>query len=311
MRYFALLIALVAASMDRVHSQEGSEQLSEAEVLQLEAEYQAYSDSVEASYTYRTGEIQLVDGVATVKVPDDFKFLDAGQSRSVLVEQWGNPPASAEGVLGMLFRADEGVLENSFAFVIEYDEMGYVSDEDADDINYDELLAEQKEESRIANEQRKADGYTGLQLVGWASAPYYDKDRKVLHWAKELEAEDSEENILNYNVRVLGRKGVLIMNAIANMTDIEVVKENIPAVLTLASFDPGHTYAEFDSNVDDVAAWTVGGLVAGKILAKTGLLALMLKNIKLLFIALAAIGGVIWKFFGGKKNAADPPAPQA
>lgn len=272
----------------------------------MEAAYKAFVDSVEASYIYQSGAIPIADGVATVNIPTGFKFLDAAQSRSVLVDVWGNPPDAAEGVYGMIFKEGSGVFADTYTFVIEYDPMGYVSDEDADDIDYDELLTELQNDSRAANEQRRAMGYDGLELVGWASPPYYDKDRKVLHWAKELHADSAEVNTLNYNVRVLGRKGVLILNAIGSMEQLPGVKEGIPAVLSMATFNEGYTYGEFDSNVDEVAAWTVGGLIAGKVLAKAGILALILKNIKLVIIALGAAGAAAWKFIGGRKKN-DPP----
>ena len=138
--------------------------------------------------------------------------------------------------------------------------------------------------------------------MGWASPPFYDKEQKVLHWAKELHSQDADGNTLNYNVRVLGRKGVLILNAVADMTELETVKENIPSVLSMAKFNSGHTYAEFDSSIDQVAAWTIGGLVAGKLLAKVGIFALLLKNIKLLILVIGGGGAAAWKFISGRKK---------
>jgi len=308
----AILPLLLLATFSNAAPQSTEEEApTEVELAQLDSLMEAYTDSVESSYTYGTGAIILADGVATLAVPEGFKFLDADQSRSVIVDVWENPPAVAEDVLGMIFPADAGVLDHSFAFVVEYDPMGYVSDEDADDINYEEMMADLQKDDAEANEQRKAAGYGTLHLIGWAAQPFYDKDRKVLHWAKELQAEEADGNTLNYNVRVLGRQGVLILNAVAAMDDLATVQENIPAVLDMAKFNEGHTYAEFDSNVDEVAAWTVGGLVAGKVLAKAGILALILKNIKLVLIALAAAGGAIWKFVGGRKKEEPPATPQA
>ena len=277
----------------------------------LDSLVQAFSDSINARYTFVTGKVDLADGVASLNVPEGFKFLDGAQSREVIVDLWENPPGAAESVLGMIFPGNSTVLDHAYAFVVEYDAMGYVSDADADDINYDELLTTMKEDDVAENQQRKDAGYGTLDLIGWAAPPYYDKERKVLHWAKELHAEDAEGNTLNYNVRVLGRKGVLVLNAVAGMEALEEVKNNIPAVLDMASFNPGYTYEEFDSNVDEVAAWTVGGLVAGKVLAKAGILALILKNIKLVFIALAAAGAGIWRFVSGRRKKEEPPAPQA
>ena len=277
----------------------------------LDSLVQAFSDSINARYTFVTGKVDLADGVASLNIPEGFKFLDGAQSREVIVDLWENPPGAAESVLGMIFPANATVLDHAYAFVVEYDAMGYVSDADADDINYDELLTTMKEDDVAENQQRKAEGYGTLDLIGWAAPPYYDKERKVLHWAKELHAEEAEGNTLNYNVRVLGRKGVLVLNAVAGMEALEEVKTSIPAVLDMASFNSGYTYEEFDSSVDEVAAWTVGGLVAGKVLAKAGILALILKNIKLVFIALAAAGAGIWRFVSGRRKKEEPPAPQA
>jgi uncharacterized membrane-anchored protein len=277
---------------------------------QMEALLASMTDSLEASYTYQNGAIPIADGVATLTIPEGFKFLDGEQSRQVIVDVWGNPPDVAADVLGMILPTDAGVLDNTFTFVVEYDPMGYVSDADATDIDYAEMMEGMKADDAEDNRQRREAGYEGLELVGWAAPPFYDAERKVLHWAKELRADEAEENSLNYNVRVLGRKGVLIMNAVGSMSELSAVQAAIPNVLAMASFNPGHTYAEFDSKVDDVAAWTVGGLVAGKVLAKTGFLALILKNIKLIVIALGAAGVGLWKYFGRRKDT-PPGEPQA
>jgi uncharacterized membrane-anchored protein len=310
-RSIALIASLAILLPQFAHSQDTTDiQKDELTEAELDALIQAYSDSVEASYSYTTGTVELANGVATLTIPEGFKFLDAAQSQQVIVEVWGNPPSVAEGILGMILRTEDGVEENAFAFVVEYDAMGYVSDDDADDIDYTEMMQEMKKDDEENNRMRREAGYDGLELIGWAAPPYYDKGRKVLHWAKELHADDAEYNTLNYNVRVLGRKGVLILNAVADMEDLPAVEANIPAVLDMASFNPGHTYEEFDSNLDEVAVWTVGGLVAGKVLAKAGILALLLKNIKLVLLAFAAIGGGLWKFLSGRKKD-DTPSDQA
>jgi uncharacterized membrane-anchored protein len=67
------------------------------------------------------------------------------------------------------------------------------------------------------NEERKKRGWSELNLYGWAEKPHYDADAKKLYWAKELEFEGAPSNTLNYDVRVLGREGVLSMNAVASL----------------------------------------------------------------------------------------------
>jgi hypothetical protein len=82
----------------------------------------------------------------------------------------------------------------------------------------------------------------------------------------------------------------------------------VPHVLTMVAFTDGNKYTNFDSGIDKVAAWTIGGLVAGKILAKVGFFALAVKFWKLIGLGIVAAFTAIKKFFGGKKSA-EPVTP--
>jgi uncharacterized membrane-anchored protein len=205
----------------------------------------------------------------------------------------------------MIFPATSGPFgEKSYAFVITYDGSGYVKDEDADKIDYDDMLKEMQKDEVEENKTRKAQGYGAINMVGWASKPFYDKNNKVLHWAKNLRFEGQDENTLNYEVRILGRKGVLSMNAVATMNELDSVKKDIDKILAIPSFTDGNTYKEFDSKTDNVAAWTIGGLVAGKVLLKVGFWAILGKFFiaawKFIAIGAVAVWGGIKKFLGKK-----------
>ena len=50
-----------------------------------------------------------------------------------------------------------------------------MSDEDADNIDYDELLAQMKESTAEGSKERVKQGYQSIELIGWASPPFYDK----------------------------------------------------------------------------------------------------------------------------------------
>ncbi len=256
---------------------------------------------IEASLQYQYGEITLGNGLAKITVPKGFKYLDAEQAGFVLTELWGNPESGS--TLGMLVPEDKGVLEAStWVFDIQFDEIGYVKDADANEIDYAELLSTMQQETRDGNSVRLANGYDAIQLIGWASKPYYDNDKKILHWAKELSFGDMEEHTLNYNIRILGRKGVLMLNAIANMEDLPAVKANIPLITSNVNFEQGHSYFDFDPNVDEVAAWTLSGLVAGKMLTKVGFFAALLKFWKVIAVAIVAGGGALLKWFRGRRE---------
>lgn len=257
-------------------------------------------DSIEAKLHYKTGTVTLENGLATINIAPGFKFLDAKEARYVLEDLWGN--LKGQTALGMILPADQQAFVADYAFIVEYNAMGYVKDSDADDINYDDLLKQLKEDISEENKERVKAGISTMDLVGWAATPSYDKQRKILYWAKEFKVQDSEENTLNYDIRILGRKGVLVLQAVSGMSQLDSVKANSNNILNMVSFNNGHRYEDFDSNVDDVAAWTIGGLVAGKVLAKAGIFALLLKNIKLIILAIAGLGSAAWRFIRGRKK---------
>ncbi|MBE7178107.1 MAG: DUF2167 domain-containing protein [Mucilaginibacter polytrichastri] len=259
-------------------------------------------DSIEASFKYEYGTIPLQNGIGSIVIPQGFKYLDAKQAEHVLTDIWNNPKAE-NATMGFILPEKQGVMDdNGYVFNIQYNEIGYVKDNDADDIDYSELLGELQKETEDGNAERIKAGYPAISLVGWASDPYYDKERNILHWAQELKFGSDSAHTLNYNVRVLGRKGVLVLNAISRMRDIGTVKADIPKVLNVVQFNEGYKYANFDPSVDNVAAWTIGSLVAGKLLAKVGFFALLLKFWKFILIGFVAIGGFFKKMFRRKDS---------
>jgi uncharacterized membrane-anchored protein len=278
-----------------------------------EAKYETYADSVEKSITYRHGTIQLANGMGTVNVPDGFKYIDKIQAEHVLYDIWKNP-REENGTLGLILPDSDGVLtETSYVFNIEYEDVGYVKDDDADKIDYTELLHNMQKETSDGNVERARQGFKPIDFVGWAVTPFYDKDRKILHWAEELKFGSDSVNTLNYNIRILGRKGVIILNAIASMRQLKLVQDNLPKVLDIVSFNDGNKYKDFNPSIDKVAAYTIGGLVAGKILAKVGFWALLIKFWKFIMIGIAGGFTAMRKKIGGwfkrKKNNDDDNMP--
>lgn len=300
------LSLLVIFSIPSFAKVPGDSTVVDDSTLTLLNDYMQYVDSVKSVLKYESGKINL--GHASLHVPEGFKYLNADQSRNVIVDIWGNPETAAEDVLGMIFPGQSDPFDDSsYAFIISYSEIGFVKDDDAKDINYDDLLKTMREDQKAENEERKKAGYEPIALVGWAQKPFYDEKRKILHWAKALKFGDSDgENTLNYDIRILGRKGILSLNAVSKVSQLPMVNKDIPKILDIASFTEGNTYSDFNPDVDDVAAWTIGGLVAGKILAKAGFFAVILKFLaplwKFLMVALIPIGAWVRKRFMNKKE---------
>ena len=233
-------------------------------------------------------------------------FLDGDDAERVLVQAWGNPP-DEKPPLGMILpKGVSPLADESWAVTVEYEESGYVSDEDAADIDYDEMLEDLQDSAKTDNEWRAENGYEPIAIVGWASAPHYDAEGKKLHWAKEVKFGDSDEHTLNYNIRVLGRKGVLVLNFIAGMHQLPQIEESVPAVLAMTDFNDGNRYADFNPDLDEVAAYGLGALIAGKAAAKVGLLAAALVLLKKLWILPVLLIGWVWRRITGKKSEPKP-----
>ena len=274
----------------------------------MTALYQAWADSVTATFIYDTGMVTLKDDLAKLVVPEGFKYLNPEGAEIVLTNLWGNPPSQpGYGSLGMLFPKDISPMDdNTYAIDITWSEEGYIDDADAKDIDYDELLETIQEDARLASEQRVEMGYQPVEIVGWASEPFYDVENKKLHWAQEIKFGDDPDHTLNYNIRILGRRGYLNMNVIGGMAVLPDVKANINTILPSVEFNDGHRYVDFDASIDEVAAVGIGGLIAGKVLAKAGILAkvgiLLAKFWKFIAIGAVALFAGLRKFLRGGKE---------
>ncbi|MDT8385472.1 MAG: DUF2167 domain-containing protein [Gammaproteobacteria bacterium] len=258
----------------------------------------------EASLNYQQGVINLPGGKATLQVPEGFRYIDSDDTQRVLEQAWGNPDGT--GTLGMLFPAKLGPTDdNSWGVVITYQDDGHISDEDADSIDYADLLENMQAETAEDSKERVEAGYEPISLVGWAEMPSYDPVTKKMYWAKELMFGEEGESTLNYNVRVLGREGVLVLNAVAGTDQLPTVKESMQDVISFSNFTEGNRYADYDPDTDNVAAYGLAALVGGTMAAKTGLLAkliaLLVMGKKFIILFVIAIGVFLKKMLSRKK----------
>ena len=262
------------------------------------------SAQFEASLNYQQGKIDLPGGIATLNLPPSFRYLNPTDSERLLTKGWGNPPGNT--TLGMIVPANVGVLsEAGWGVVVTYDADGHVKDDDAKDINYGELLTTMKESNADGNAERKKLGYGEMTLVGWAETPSYDARAHKLYWAQEFKT-GAGVNSLNYNIRVLGRQGVLVLNAVAGMNQIATIREEMKKVTAFSEFTAGNRYTDYNSATDKTAEYGIAALVAGGAAAKLGLFgklfALLLAFKKLIFMAGAALVYGLFKFFSGRSE---------
>ena len=255
----------------------------------------------------KSGTITLPGGIATLQLSDKFQYIDPKAAETLLVDGWGNPPGNE--TLGMVIPTDINPVDREgWGVVITYDEDGYVKDSDADTLDYGKLLKQMQKQTADENEQREKQGYPAMTLVGWAETPTYDKQNHKFYWAKEYSSAGSQVDSLNYNIRVLGRKGVLVLNAVAGMDQLGMIKNEMPTLLAETEFNSGSRYQDFDSKTDRVAEYGLAALLVGGVgvAAKAGLFAklfaMLLALKKFVVIGAVAIGAFIKKLFGKKSN---------
>jgi uncharacterized membrane-anchored protein len=289
----------LGAKIDRGEKLSADEQqLADALILLTVSEF-------DAKINYRSGDIKIGDGLAVLHLGTDYRFLDPADAQTVIEKAWNNPPG--ERPLGMIVPAKLSPAHpDGWGVILSYTEDGHVDDADAESIDYDELLTSMKAGTEEENETRKQLGFPAIHLVGWAEPPHYDKARHSLYWARELSGDDQGEHSLNYAVRVLGRKGVLELNAVSGMSQLPDIKPEMEKVYALVEFEQGNRYTDFDPDIDSLAVYGIGGLIAGKAAAKVGLFALILKGLiaakKAVIIGVIALIAGLKAFFSRKKS---------
>lgn len=239
--------------------------------------------------------VDLGRDVATIRVGEEYIFIDADNTRK-LMKALGNPPTNAE--LGTIIPKSDA----QWFIVFEYFETGYVQDDDGKSLNADKLFESIRKGTEKSNAERKIIGHKPLHLTRWVEPPHYDELRRRLVWALAAKGEDREDEIVNYNTRVLGRHGLI---SVVLVTDAEAFKRDkafVPEIIAGVTFKPGKRYEEFVRGQDKLAEYGLAALVAGGAgvaavkLAQAGFFARFWKAI--VVGAVALLGG-LWKLLTG------------
>lgn len=277
----------------------------------------AVMDKVKALHPQK-GTILIPEAKSRLNLGEDYVYYDAKDAKTILVDLWGNHPDAVNTVLGLVQPANTNPLSDAWGAVITYEATGYVPDNDASSTDYDVLLKQLQENEERTNSERQAQGYPAMNLVGWAQPPTYDASAHSVIWAQNIKVSDQADNSLNYDMRLLGRSGVLSLNLVSTMSKLPEIKNAADEFVTHASFDAGSRYADFNKSTDKVAEYGVGGLVAAglgvAVAKKAGLLGLILAfGKKGLIIFLALFAGLFSKIkglFGKNKEEVDYYQPR-
>lgn len=267
------------------------------------AAQQQAAEKLLASLKRQTGTIQIPSADAQLDLGDAYYFVGPDEARTILVDVWRNPPGAANGVLGMVFPKGKSFVDDSWSAVITFEDTGYVSDDDAKTIDYNEMLQTMKSSDEEQAPSVRAQGYPAGILQSWAQAPTYDAQKHSLVWARDIKFDGMTEDTLNYDIRLLGRSGVLSMNILSSMSQLAEVREAAKTFATVGSFRTGARYADFNEATGKKAEYGLAGLVAAggaaAVAKKVGLLAVIAKFGKFIVIGVVALFAMFRNAIGG------------
>lgn len=250
-------------------------------------------------------QMDLPEGMALFEQPT------AGE----LMEKMGNGGRNS-GLLALVTDPNA-----DWMVIVTYDDEGYVKDDDAAKLDAAGLLDEIRQGTEAANRRRQEAGIPPVEVVGWDEPPRYEAEAHHLVWAVRGRAEGRE--IVNFNTRVLGRRGVASLNLVDDPANLATSKPQAGSLLAATTFKVGSRYADFQPGTDKAAEYGLAALIAGGagaaalkvakvgLLAKLGgkLIAILIAFKKLIIVAALGVVGLIQKLFGGgKKTAAAAPS---
>jgi uncharacterized membrane-anchored protein len=268
------------------------------------------------------GEKQVdIGSLAEFTVPDGCRYTDAEGARTFLMLTENPPNGREQGLLFCGYIPGESASESNaesttnqkpWFVLFSFDPSGYVRDDDKKELDAARILAAIRAGTEAANELRRKQGWEVLTIDGWIRPPYYDSATHNLTWSTKASTPSSGASV-NHSVRLLGRRGVLHADLVAEPDQLDGIVGTFDGLIATTRFLPGHKYSEW-RNGDKVAAYGLTALVAGGagvaasklgIFGKIGkffvLLAIKLK--KLLIVVVLGLVAAIKALFRKKREA--------
>ena len=253
-------------------------------------------------WTLGSGTAPVGSGLAEIDLGQDYVFLDAGETQRFM-EMNENPVSGRELATVAPISDDE-----QWFMVFEFDDVGYVSDEEKDALDADALIASIRQGTEVANQERSKRGWSSMTILGWQEAPHYDSRTNNLSWA--IIGESEGHRTVNRIIKLLGRRGVMTVTLVASQDALTAAVPRVDALLEGYRFQSGNTYAEYMPGTDKLAQYGLTALVvggAGAALVKSGLLGKLWKPLIAVFAAMGA--GIKRFFFSGRSAQHDPEQP--
>jgi uncharacterized membrane-anchored protein len=213
-----------------------------------------------------------------------------------------------EAVAAIILPADE---TQTWFVKIDYDDVGYVKDSDANELDPNDLFTQYKQGTEEQNTRRRSLGVPELFLDGWSEMPKYDKATHKLAWGFKAHSTDGPN--VNYFSRLLGRNGYMSVDLIDSPDKIEQAKQQAGGVMAGIRYKAGAKYDDHKGGDKDsgmgLKALILGG--AGIAVFKAAKAGLIVKFFavawKGIIFVVAGIGAFFKKLFGRGKKVEIPP----
>ena len=227
---------------------------------------------------------------------DNFKDIDQ--------YNWWNTGLAAEKDSVMLIRGD------GYTIYLDYVDEGYIKLDDWEKVNPTNFLKQMNETAKSNAEYLKKINLDYTTKIDWIFKPTLNKENNSVSYSYKVTWNSGIETMESKNL-ILGKKGHLESAFVINYREdlnfkmqSEFSKDFVNGVI----FQEGFKHSDYKPG-DKIAAAGIGGLVAGslgvKALAKTGLLAKLLKFWWILLAPLAFLG----KFLSGKESSPNTSSP--
>ena len=231
----------------------------------------------------------------TVDLPPGIVLFEADVAKK-MVEATGN---SGDNVLAIIVDP-----KSTWGISVDYDDVGYVTDDDADKLDAGDLLDQYKEGVKQQNEKRKQMGLPDMVLDGWSEMPRYERASHHLLWG--LKGHNADDVFINYFTRVLGRNGFMSIDLVDKPDNIEKAKVAAQPVMNAITFTTGARYENHASG-DKSSGLGLKALILGgagiAVVSKAGFfIKLLLIFKKAIIFVVAGIAGFFRWLFGRKKK---------
>ena len=233
-----MMLAVAAALAVNAHAQ----------VVTTQQEAESFYASL---YRQSDAAIDVAGGRMHIDVSSEFDFLESADAARLFIAM-GNSPEVANALEGALMPAGVNPLyAGGWAASIEFDAVGRVEEDDSS-LSFPEVLY------GLRDRQSR----WGVDVAGWVEPPYYERANHTLYSAFELAS--PQGNAVNYQMHMLGRDGVLIVNIVAPMEDADLVRIAAPRLRDLFYYHDGSRYEDYlDGEL--LAANTLAGLLSGEL----------------------------------------------